>query len=123
MFRSTTYWTSGPDDRIVTRQFSITTVQHIVRHTQWRTHLLANIVHEFPILHVVHQVQQSFDCCENHSRIRVSELNDDALCHDFGICMFLWNIAKQSIQDIDLTPPEVLSAGEYSSCVQIQHLL
>lgn len=70
MLRSATYWTSGPEDSSVTKgtpTISPRNPRKSHRVTQWRTHLLADVVDESSILHVIHEIQENFDGGQDHS--------------------------------------------------------
>ena len=61
--------------------------------TEWRTHLLAYMIHELTVLHVVHEVQENFDRCKHNRRVRVVKLYDDALRHHFRIDVPFWYVS------------------------------
>lgn len=60
-------------------------MQGEVGHTQRGAHLLAAVIDQIPVLHVIHQVEKDLYCCQHDCRIGMLKVDDDALCHYFCI--------------------------------------
>lgn len=97
MFRRATYWTSEPEERRVT-----VWAEHIsiclekdgrwARDrggrgglTEWRPHLLLQHTNQVLILHVIHQVEDNFNGCQDNCRVGMLKANRNSFGKGLGI--------------------------------------
>ena len=79
--------------------------------TERRPHLLADVLNEFPVLHVIHEIQKNFYRREDDSGVPMLELDNDPFSNHLRLFGLSRDKSHQRIHDINLSPPDKSRIG------------